>query len=340
MEGIEFWVNTFVEPAAAAETARRIEQAGFDGVSLVDNQAVAADPFVLLGVMGTATSALRLGTGTSNPVTRHASVLANAAATISATSGGRMVLSVGRGLSANFEIGLPPASLAAFERYLAGLRGYLHGERVDEHGTPSSLKWLRRSGTPVPLEITATGPKAIAIAARHADHVAFAVGADPDRIRWAIDVARTARAAAGLDPDGLRFAAYVQAYPHPDLDRAIAIARGPVSGLASLSGMAGNDGTGQRPEDRAQFELINRVYDKRRHVWSSSPQAEAMDPSFVERFAAVGPVDTVVARLRSIVAEGVTRLHLSFAGPDNDPDDVQLTNRLLAEQVVPALRAP
>lgn len=340
MDNLEVWINTFVDPRNAAAAAQGLEQAGYDGVSLVDNQAVAADPFVLLGVMAQATTTLRLGTGTSNPVTRHSSILASAAATIAAVSNDRMVLSVGRGLSANFELGLPPASLAAFEKDLRDVRSYLHGERVEQHGTPSSLKWLRSlPAPPVPLEVTATGPKVIALAALHADYLAFAVGADPDRLSWAIDHARMARAAAGLDPDGLRFSAYVQAYPHPEMERAVALARGPVSGLASLSGMAGNDGAGQRPADREQFLLINEVYDKRRHVWASSPQAVAMDPEFVRRFAAIGPVDQVVARLRAIVNTGVTRLHLSFPGPDSDPSDAALTNQLLAEEVLPQLRS-
>lgn len=103
--------------------------------------------------------------------------------------------------------------------------------------------------------------------------------------------------------------------------------------------MAGNDGAGQHPADRQQFLLINEVYDKRRHVWASSPQAAAMDPDFVGRFAAIGPVDDVVHRLRAILDAGITRLHLSFPGPDSDPDDAALTSRLLAEAVLPRLRS-
>ena len=78
-----------------------------------------------------------------------------------------MMLGIGRGLSANFDVGLPPASLRAFKRYLVELRGYVRGQQVDQHGTASSLKWLRFLGAPeVAIEVTATGPKGAGVLER------------------------------------------------------------------------------------------------------------------------------------------------------------------------------
>ena len=45
---------------------------------------------------------------------------------------------------------------------------------------------------PVPIDIAASGPKVIAFAARTVERVTFAVGADPERMAWALDLARTA----------------------------------------------------------------------------------------------------------------------------------------------------
>ena len=61
---------------------------------------------------------------------------------------------------------------------------------------------------------------------RTADRITFAVGADPDRIRWAIDVARTSRREAGLDPDGLELGAYLPLVVHADRSRARALVAG------------------------------------------------------------------------------------------------------------------
>ena len=41
----------------------------------------------------------------------------------------------------------------------------------------------------VPVEVAATGPKVIGIAVVHADRVMFAIGADPERIAWGMEVA-------------------------------------------------------------------------------------------------------------------------------------------------------
>lgn len=336
----ELWINTYLDPRTAAVDAAELEASGFDGVSVVDNQAIAPDPFVVLAVAATATTRLGLATGTSNPLTRHPSVLANAAASVAGVSGNRMLLSIGRGLSANFELGLPPSPLSEFTSYLERLAAYARGERVTENDNATSIRWTRAFGSPTfQIEVAATGPKVISTGALVADRIGLAVGADVARLEWAIDTARRARQAAGLDPDGVRFGAYVQAYPHSDSSKAIALARGPVSGLASLSGMAGNTGEGQSDADREQFRRLQAVYDKRQHVLNRSPQAAALDEDFIERFAAVGSAAEVVDRLRAVLKTGVDRLYLSFPAPDADPEDAAESRRILIHEVMPALRA-
>jgi 5,10-methylenetetrahydromethanopterin reductase len=49
--------------------------------------------------------------------------------------------------------------------------------------------------TKVPVDVAATGPRTIAVGARHAERVTFTVGADPRRVSWAVEEAR--RAASG-----------------------------------------------------------------------------------------------------------------------------------------------
>ena len=77
----------------------------------------------------------------------------------------------------------------------------------------------------VPVDVAATGPKVIAAAARHADRVTFAVGADAERIRWGMEVARAARAEAGLSAE-IPFGAYVTLIVHDDPERSDEDGRG------------------------------------------------------------------------------------------------------------------
>lgn len=112
----ELWIDTYLDPRAAAADAAELEASGFDGVSVVDKQAIAPDPFVVPTAAATGTARLGLATGTSNPLTRHP-----------------------RRLSANFELGLPPSPLSE-RRAAAGRQTQNHG---DDECVAAQL-WLRR----------------------------------------------------------------------------------------------------------------------------------------------------------------------------------------------------
>ncbi len=87
----------------------------------------------------------------------------------------------------------------------------------------------------MPVEVVASGPRVTGIAARHADTVVLALGAEPERLAWGIEVARKARIAAGLDSDILQFGAYIQCAAHPGANVAREWVRGGSSTLARFS---------------------------------------------------------------------------------------------------------
>ena len=225
---LELWTQTISSAQHAARFAERAEAAGWDGMAVVDSQNLAGDSYVALAIAAGATEHLGLGTGVTNPVTRHPAVTASAIASVQRASGGRAVLGIGRGDSSLAHLGRAPARVAAFERYLETLQAYLRGEGVafealdfHEQAAPalhalgladapaaSQLLWLG-DDPKVPVEVAATGSQVIAAAARHADRVLLAVGADPDRLGWGIERARAARKDAGLDPQGVALGAFL-----------------------------------------------------------------------------------------------------------------------------------
>jgi 5,10-methylenetetrahydromethanopterin reductase len=226
-----------------------------------------------------------------------------------------------------------------FERYLERLAGYLRGDEVDLAGKPSRLHWLARASQPkVPLDVAATGPKVIAAAARHADRITFAVGADPERIRWGMDVARQARTDAGLDPDGLGFGAYVNVVPHPDVTTAAELARGTVATIAHFSGMAGSTGEGQKPEDREVFERLHENYDRPHHTMGRAGHTAVIDDEFAQRFAVLGPPEQCLDRLRALEDAGINRFVLIGPSIDSDPDERRRATQLTVQEVLPALQ--
>ena len=336
---LEVWTISVPLPKLAGELAARAEAAGWDGIAFTDSQNLTGDVFAGLALAAQATRKLKLATGVTNPVTRHAAATASGIATIHALSGGRATLGIGRGDSALFQIGLEPAPLPLFERFLADLAAYLRGGAVDVDGFESRLRWLEGLRLPpVPIDVAATGPRVIELAARIADRITFAVGASPERLRWGIEKARAARRAAGLDVESLEFGAYANVAPHPDLAIARELVRGGVGTFAHFSGMRGSSADGVPAADRAVFEGIHARYDRPNHTLGRARHAAALDPEFLERFAVVGPTRTCVTRLRELADAGISKLVLTSASFDADRAEAQRSRVLLEQEVLPALR--
>jgi 5,10-methylenetetrahydromethanopterin reductase len=249
------------------------------------------------------------------------------------------VLGVGRGDSALFQIGLEPAPLPVFEDFLGKVASYLRGGAVDIDGFESRLRWLGELRLPpVPIDVAATGPRVIELAARIADRITFALGASPERLRWGIDKARAARRAAGGDPDSLEFGAYANVAPHPEIAVARELVRGGVGTFAHFSGMRGSSDEGTKPEDRAVFEGIHARYDRANHTLARARHAAALDADFIDRFAVIGPTQKCVARLQELVDAGISKLVLTSASFDADREQAQRSRALLEREVLPALR--
>jgi len=304
-----------------------------------------------------ATKKLKLGVGTSNPATRHPSVIASAAAAVQIASNGRMSLSIGRGDSALAYIGAPPVPLGYFERALTMVQVYLKGEGVpideaaammnsvptgfqdlaiDSAPEISQMKWLPSDYVKPELDVTATGPKVIAIAARHADCISFSVGAGIERLKWAIGEARKETERIGRDPGSLRFGAYIPLYPHADMEYARQISKGVVASMSRFSIMNKKIVGPVTEDERANLERIARSYDMKNHSSNVSKQAQVVDPEFVEKFGLLGDPQRCVDRLLEIVDLGIDKLHLWTADTEGRPGE---SYGLAVTEVLPKVMA-
>lgn len=330
---------TFPGPGMAGITAQFAEGAGWDGLVFADTQNLAADVYGSLCLAAASTSTLLLGTGVTNPVTRHPAVTATAIATVQAASTGRAVLGIGRGDSSLAHIGRDPERVAAFERYLMQVQGYLRGEAVDlGGGVMSRNEWIEGSGlAKVPVDVAATGPRVIGIGARLAERVTFAVGAEPERVAAAIATARRAREEAGLDPMGVSLGAYVNVVTHPDVATARSMVRGGLGSFAHFSGMPGAP-TVEGP-DAAVYGALTDGYDMANHGSIAAAHQAALPDEFVDRFGVVGPVEDVARRLRALVDLGLDRLVVIGGSRDADPAELIAANQRLMAEVAPLVRA-
>lgn len=320
----QVWALSFVPAADFPDLAVAYESYGWDGLLAADSQNLTGDPFAAISVAATRTSRLRLGTGVSNPVTRHPAQLASAATTAQVFSGGRMVLGIGRGDSSLSHIGRRPAPVAEFERVLGHLRDYFDNGYTRLGEFTSRMEWITRTGLPpVPIEVAASGPRVIDVGARFADRLAFTVGVQPEAVAEALATARRARSEAGLDPEGISYGAYLNVATHPDLE----VARELISG--SLSVLA-------RFADRSSSREPHRDYRIDSHA-NTRPGA-SFDGQLRERFAIVGDPDHCVARIQPLIDLGLDFVIIAGHSRDADRGHLFASAAHLGAEVIPALQ--
>ena len=253
-------------------------------------------------------------------------------------------------------LGRAPARLGAFETYPRHLRLYLHGQAVpfDEIDIPltiapamseleladappnSQIGWLQGGSDLVPIEVAASGPRVIAIAALQADRVMFALGADHARLAWGIALVKATRAAAGLDPNGVAFGAYVNAACHDDVRTARNLVRGSLTTFARFNVMHGATAGPVSDQDREVLRRMRDSYDMRAHTRGDSPQAGMLPEDFIDRFAIVGPPGQVIERIQGLQALGLDKIVVTGALQGVSTSDAALAKTMMETKVLPA----
>src|SRR4051812_9458373 len=92
----------FVDTVVAAE------EADYDRVWVFDSQMLWKDVYVYMSHALARTQRIPMGTGVTNPFTRHFTVTASAHATLNQIYPGRVLFGIGRGDSARRTIGMNP----------------------------------------------------------------------------------------------------------------------------------------------------------------------------------------------------------------------------------------
>ena len=190
----------------------------------------------------------------------------------------------------------------------------------------------------MPVEVAASGPKVIAMAAIHAERVMFTVGADPGRLQWGIELARRTRKDAGLDPSAIKFGAFINLGCHSDVAAARNLVRGGLTTYARFSVMHGKANGPVSDKDRGVLESLRTNYDMKQHTRADSRQAGILTDDFIDRFAIVGSPDRCIARLKELETLGLDKVSISGGTRGASADDAAVNRELLTKQVLPAMK--
>ena len=175
------------EPAEWIELVQWIEELGFDDLWITDSSLHAGDCYVYATLALERTSAIRVGTAVTNPLTRHPAITANAFRSLCQLAPGRVAFGIGVGDRPLFELGLPMADLRTLRETIAVVRRLWQGETVD--GEVGSWRFvgghLRSSVPEPPVYVSASQPRALELTGETADGLILLAGLFPEGLAYA-----------------------------------------------------------------------------------------------------------------------------------------------------------
>jgi 5,10-methylenetetrahydromethanopterin reductase len=315
----------------AVGRAKRAEALGFEAIFFADSQMNNVDPYQAMAMCGVSTKKIRLGTAVTNMVYRDPTITANSFATLNEISAGRAIIGLGTGDGPVYSLGRTATKLVDFEKGLRVIRDLLHDRGVD---VPKSKEraggnvQLKIGKRPVPIYISAEGPKTLRVAGRTCDGVILGTGFDLDVLEWA-----EARVVEGAKEAG----------------------RSPGEIDIMPAGMIVVDEDGEQARKRVRARMANRAHHNFRFTMETVPKSEfagvkrfmdafniskpieeRVDPDCVtdyllERFTIAGTSKECVAKVKRLEAAGVKRILLT---PPNAIYDQVMT--AWGERVIPA----
>src|SRR5512135_651358 len=295
----------------AVERAQRAEDLGFEAIFFADSQMNNVDPYQLMAICATQTKMIRFGTAVTNMVYRDPTITANSFATLNEISEGRAIIGMGTGDGPVYSLGRTATKLVDFEKGLRLIRDLLHDRGVDvpksKERAGGNVK-LKAGKRPVPVYISAEGPKTLAVAGRTCDGVILGTGFDKQVTDWA-----RRQIAAGAKEEG-RSLEEIDIMP---------------------AGMIVVDDDGDLARRRVRSRMANRAHHNFRFTMETVPEGEAagvkrfmdnfdiskpieerIDPNFVtdyllERFTIAGTPAECIAKAKRLEADGIQRVLLT-----------------------------
>jgi alkanesulfonate monooxygenase SsuD/methylene tetrahydromethanopterin reductase-like flavin-dependent oxidoreductase (luciferase family) len=263
------------------------------------------------------TDTLLVGSGVTNPVTRHFSVAASGHATLAQMHPGRVALGLGRGDAAVHTMGLKPMKTAEFGEQAKLVRKLLKGEAVSAvEGREFAIRWLEGEAVDVPIMIGATGPRNLRLAGSIADIVQMEVGTSEAAIKWGLERVYEGAEEAGRDPSEIEISIVIAMWVDDDVDAARAKCRWAAASASNHIGdVMKRPGHGMPPE---MTELVERrreamdEYSYDGHLDNDADETSFLTDELIDNFAIAGDTERCVERIRALHAIGVHEIASGF----------------------------
>jgi 5,10-methylenetetrahydromethanopterin reductase len=296
------------------QLAKVSEESGFSHIWVGDSHLIWREAYVNMTAMMLNTTKVKFGTGVTNPLTRHPSVLASAYATLEEYAPGRMIVGIGLGDSSVETMGLKPSTLANFEKSLEQMRELFAGKEAQ---LPSGkIHLLHPCKRKVPIYIAASGPKMLELSGRIADGIIILVGVADDYIAHAREKIAAGAHAAGKKLADISLVLWVpcavsESAPAKDAVKAH-VARVVAHPLPYVLD----------PNEQKVLEEIRKTYDYYHHMDQQANHAEVIPDWLVDKFAIAGTVDQCRAQIERIKKSGIQQIAIiPYAPPGGSREE-------------------
>ena len=291
-------------PAVMREYAHLADGLGYDNVWFGDSQNIWRESSVTMGAAAVGTNRAVFGTGVTNAVTRHRSLLASTWATLSELTDGRVALGIGTGDSSLRTMGLKPLKLAELEAAVAELRALFRGEEVREpdSGAAYHLNYVTEPRD-IPIYVAASAPKILHLAGRIADGVIVLVGTAPQFVKAALDTIERGARESGRTLADLHIVLWTPTAIRENSDEARDLVRAQVARVVIRPLPAEIAASEQAAVDR-----IRASYDYYHHMDTEAGHADQVTNELADLFSLAGTPDECHARLKEIAGYGVDQV--------------------------------
>ena len=302
MSAFQFGVGLFpTEPLQKMiHLAKVSEDVGFSHVWVGDSHLIWREAYINMAAMALNTTKVKLGTGVTNPLTRHPSVVASGYATLEEYAPGRMIVGIGLGDSSVETMGMKPSTLAAFEASLQQMRELFAGKEAE---LPTGrIHLLHPCKGKVPIYIAASGPKMLELSGRIADGIIILVGVADEYIAQAKERIAVGAQAAGRKLNDVNLVLWVpcavsDSAPAKDAVKAH-VARVVAHPLPYVLD----------PKEQQVLQEIRKTYDYYHHMDQQANHAEVIPDWLVDKFAIAGTVAECRGQIERIKKTGIQQI--------------------------------
>ena len=302
MSAYEFGVGLFpTEPLEKMiQLARVSEEVGFSHIWVGDSHLIWREAYINMTAMMLNTTKVKLGTGVTNPLTRHPSVSASGYATLEEYSPGRMIVGIGLGDSSVETMGMKPSTLANFEKSLEQMRQILDGKEAQL--PTGKIHLLHPTKTRVPIYIAASGPKMLELSGRIADGIIVLVGVADDYIAHAKEKIAAGAKAAGRKLADINLVLWVPCAVSETANAKDAV-KAHVARVVAHPLPYVLD-----PNEQKVLQEIRKTYDYYHHMDQQANHADVIPDWLVDKFAIAGTVAQCKTQIERIKKTGVQQI--------------------------------